>query len=374
MVLYFNSLVLPAVGGHAEPSTIRAPTPSLRLPAVSPRSPPPPTRVSNAPHRAAPCRGRRGGGCGGRDGTRAALPGEFRGETPAPAPLTERRRGRPAALGRGAARRSAPCAPPGSHRARSCSPGLLSPPRSAVPGGGPGQEGVRARSVRLQKSHLLYFFFFLPFPPVLWTVQPMTVLWLFMILQPRQQKLTSLYPWPFSSVPKFSSYRIVCFQDTTHTVLNCNTCQKIRLKAPQLGDYPPQKTPNKPQVVFFFSYAIVGSSAWCILLTCCRKTGSKKTTFFLFCLFVFFCTGNSSIAFANGTSRRVPLCGNLSLRPRTFGLPSLLPPNTMRPSAGPELEGGEQRGVGPASSPPRPAVMLWHHAGSPIAVRIGNRR
>lgn len=43
---------------------------------------------------------------------------------------------------------------------RNCSPGLLSPPRSAVPGGGAGWEGIRAGSSRLRKSPSFSYFLF----------------------------------------------------------------------------------------------------------------------------------------------------------------------------------------------------------------------
>lgn len=143
------------MGTSSPPRSGLPSTPSLCLPAASPQ--PPTTRVSNAPHRAAPC-----GGSGGWD----VRGGDIRHGRLCRVNFDEKRR----------CRRDSEAAvrPPGCGRERGCVPlralrtaghpplaELLpragAPPRSVVHGRGPGQEGVKAGSVRLQTLHLLSF-------------------------------------------------------------------------------------------------------------------------------------------------------------------------------------------------------------------------
>lgn len=172
-------MVLPAVGGHAEPTTTRLshPRPSHSAPGI----PPPPTRVSNAPHRG--WRGGAGaaGGEGGREGRTGHgrfLPAEFPGKTPAEAARL--------AVGRGAARRSAsrsaPCATP-RVELRPPRAALPSPQRRACKGSWPKRCQSRERQATKQSSSFFFFYLFifflkkfLPFPPALRTVQLMTLL------------------------------------------------------------------------------------------------------------------------------------------------------------------------------------------------------
>lgn len=163
MVLYFNSLVLPAVAGHAEPATIRGPTPSLRPPAASP--PPPPPRVSNAAHRAA-------GGGGWAAGRERRDPGGFAGwisRRNAGAGATPQAAARPpAAVGRGAALR----APLRALRTAGQPPGAELLPRAAVSSpqrcawrrSWPGRcRSAECQATNQSSSFIYLFFFFLSF-------------------------------------------------------------------------------------------------------------------------------------------------------------------------------------------------------------------